>query len=340
MSKRLHDNAGIIGLHWFYSHLFYSSFFSSTYFMSIQWYPGHMHKAGKEIKNMLPQVDLVIEILDARIPFSSQNPFLAKLRGDKPCIKLLNKSDLADPALTEVWQQHFEQEHGVKTLAVSSGQIDRIRQIPELCRKLLPTKAAQERLIHALIMGIPNVGKSTLINILAGRVVAKTGNEPAITKMLQRIAIPGHIVLLDSPGMLWPKVENRNSGYRLATTGAIKDTAIAHDDIALFAGEYLLQHYPDLVKARYQLEPLPEREQPLLDAIGRKRGCLKAGDCVDGDKAAKLLLSELRAGLLGRMTFETPEMVAQELAELEKLRLEKEAQKALRKQNSKAQRSS
>ena len=300
--------------------------------MLIQWYPGHMHKAGKEIREILPQIDLIIEILDARIPFSSQNPMLETLRGDKPCIKLLSKSDLADPELTRQWQHYLERERGVKTLAYSSEQIDRIRQIPDLCHKMLPTKEAGDRLVQTLIIGIPNVGKSTLINILAGRTIAKTGNEPAVTKMLQRIDIGSNIILMDTPGMLWPNLDNKNSGYRLAVTGAIKDTAIKHDDIAFFAAEYLLEHYADFLKARFQLAQLPESEQELLDIIGRQRGCLRSGGHVDIDKASKLLLSELRTGTLGKISLETPAMMEQELAELLITRAEKEARKKLRKQ--------
>jgi len=291
-----------------------------------------MHKAGKEIREILPQIDLIIEILDARIPFSSQNPMLETLRGDKPCIKLLSKSDLADPELTRQWQHYLERERGVKTLAYSSEQIDRIRQIPDLCHKMLPTKEAGDRLVQTLIIGIPNVGKSTLINILAGRTIAKTGNEPAVTKMLQRIDIGSNIILMDTPGMLWPNLDNKNSGYRLAVTGAIKDTAIKHDDIAFFAAEYLLEHYADFLKARFQLAQLPESEQELLDIIGRQRGCLRSGGHVDIDKASKLLLSELRTGTLGKISLETPAMMEQELAELLITRAEKEARKKLRKQ--------
>jgi len=163
---------------------------------------------------------------------------------------------------------------------------------------MLPAKAPSSRLIHTLIMGIPNVGKSTLINILAGRMIAKTGNEPAITKRQQRIDIGGGIILLDTPGLLWPNVENKNSGYRLATTGAIKDTAINHDHIAFFAAEYLLHHYPDYLKTRFQLEQLPETEQKLMDTIGKNRGCLRSGGRIDMDKVSKILLTELRAGTI------------------------------------------
>jgi ribosome biogenesis GTPase A len=300
--------------------------------MLIQWYPGHMHKASKEIKETLPQVDLIIEILDARIPFSSQNPMLATLRGDKPCIKILSKSDLADPEITQQWQTYLEQEQGVKTLAVTIEHPEKIRQLPDLCHKMLPAKAPSSRLINTLIMGIPNVGKSTLINILAGRMIAKTGNEPAITKMQQRIAIDNGIVLLDTPGLLWPNVENKNSGYRLATTGAIKDTAIDHEQIAFFAAEYLLHHYPDCLKARYQLEPLPQTEHELMEAIGKNRGCLRSGGRVEIDKVSKILLAEFRAGIIGRISLETPAMMEQELVELAVIREEKEAKKKARKQ--------
>ncbi|MGJ0428757.1 ribosome biogenesis GTPase YlqF [Methylobacter sp.] len=300
--------------------------------MLIQWYPGHMHKASKEIKHILPQVDLIIEILDARIPFSSENPMLKALRGDKPCIKVLSKSDLADPDMTQAWQAYLEQEKGVKTLALTIEQPEKMRQIADLCHKMLPGRDSSGRLIQALIVGIPNVGKSTLINILAGRTIAKTGNEPAITKTQQRIDIGNGIVLWDTPGVLWPNVENRNSGYRLATTGAIKDTAINHEHIAFFAADYLLKHYPDLLKARFQIEQLPDGEQELMETIGRNRGCLRAGGRVDMDKVAKLLLSELRAGTIGRISLETPAMMEQELAELAVIREQKAAKKLARKQ--------
>lgn len=299
--------------------------------MAIQWYPGHMHKAGKEIRNILPQVDLIIEILDARIPFSSENPMLATLRGDKPCIKVLNKSDLADPDGTQQWQHYLEREKGVKTLALTMCQPEKMRRLPDLCHKMLGTSADGIKLVHTLIMGIPNVGKSTLINILAGRTIAKTGNEPAVTKAQQRIDIGRNIILLDTPGVLWPNVENENSGYRLAVTGAIKDTAISHDEVACFAAEALLRRYPDCLRNRYQLAALPESGYELIEALGRKRGCLRPGGHVDRDKAAKILLSELRAGSLGRITLETPEMMERELAETALIRERKAAKKRERK---------
>lgn len=300
--------------------------------MLIQWYPGHMHKAGKEIKAILPEIDLIIEILDARIPFSSENPMLAQLCANKPRIKILNKSDLADPDMTLQWQICFERETNVNTLSMAIEQPEKIRQIRDLCHQMLPARADGGKFIHALIMGIPNVGKSTLINSLAGRSIAKTGNEPAITKTRQRINIGHNVILFDTPGMLWPNIENKNSGYRLAATGAIKDTAIRHEEIAAFTADYLLQRYPGHLKARFQLEQTPQSAEELMDAIGKKRGCLRAGGQIDRDKVAKILLSELRTGALGRISLETPSMMAQELAELATLREQKEARKKTRKQ--------
>ncbi|GFO70982.1 ribosome biogenesis GTPase A [Bathymodiolus japonicus methanotrophic gill symbiont] len=301
--------------------------------MKIQWFPGHMHKAGKEIKEVLPDIDLLIEILDARLPFSSANPMLSELRGDKPCIKILNKADLADPVRTQQWQKFLEQEEGVKTLALTAVQTDKVDTVIELCRKLIPHKATDSKVIHVLIMGIPNVGKSTLINALAGRTIAKTGNEPAVTKRQQRIDLRNGIILCDTPGMLWPNLENHNTGYRLATTGAIKDTALKHDDVASFAGEFFLQHYPEALKQRYQLATLPETDYELLQVIGKKRGCLRSGGHIDIDKVAKILLAEIRDGTLGRITLETPEMMQKELAELTIIREKTATKKAKRKQN-------
>ncbi len=299
--------------------------------MHIQWYPGHMHKASKDIRSIMPEVDLLIEVLDARIPFSSQNPLLASLRGDKPCIKLLNKYDLADPDGVAQWQRYWEQGEGVKTLVMVAGQQDKARQLPELCHKLVPSKAATGRLLHALIMGIPNVGKSTLINSLAGRCIAKTGNEPAITKNRQRIDIGNGIILFDTPGLLWPNLENRNSGYRLAASGAIKDTAIGHEEVALFVADFLLGHYPEALSGRYAFELSPKTGMDALTQIGKQRGCLRAGGVVDLDKAAKILLTELRSGALGRISLENPALMEQELAELAVLREQKAANTLARK---------
>jgi len=302
--------------------------------MSIQWYPGHMHKASKAIQETLSQVDLIIEVLDARIPFSSENPMISTLRGNKPCIKVLTKCDLADPIITKQWQDFFEQEKGVKTQAFSIEQPEKIRKLTELCRKMVSNK----NIVHALIMGIPNVGKSTLINILAGKSIAKTGNEPAVTKTQQRINLPNNIVLSDTPGILWPKIENENSGYRLATTGAIKDTAINADDIAFFAAETLLKIYPNMLLSRYALEQLPASEWDFFETIGRKRGCLKSGGQVDLNKICSIFLNELRSGTIGQISLETPAVVKQELAELEQQKAQLKEQQSTKKTTRKKRR--
>ena len=294
--------------------------------MTIHWYPGHMHKATKEMTEILPQVDVIIELLDARIPYSSANPAIAELCQDKPSIKLLSKSDLADPKIVQQWQSHYEQNENVKTLAISHEQSDRNQNIINLCRKLAPHKENKAKDILAMITGIPNVGKSTLINSLAGRAVAKTGNEPAITKGQQRINLRNGIMLLDTPGILWPKVENPNGAYRLASTGAIKDTAMSYDDVAFFAADYCLKTYPELLINRYQLQNLPATELELLELIGAQRGCLRAGGHVDIERVSTIFLNELRAGTLGPICLETPAMIEQELAVAEQYK-QKQAEK-------------
>ncbi|MCE9687507.1 ribosome biogenesis GTPase YlqF [Shewanella sp. AS16] len=295
--------------------------------MAIQWYPGHMHKARKEIEEAMPQVDLVIEVLDARIPFSSENPMVAKLRGDKPCIKLLNKSDLADPAVTAQWIEYLEREQGVKATAITTLQAAMVKRIPDICRKLVPNRDKVEKDIRTMIMGIPNVGKSTIINTLAGRVIAKTGNEPAVTKTQQRINLRNGIVLSDTPGILWPKVDNEASSYRLAVTGAIKDTAMEYEDVALFAAQYFLSAYPKEICERYKLSELPEDDMALLEAIGRKRGALRPGGRIDLHKASELLLHEYRSGKIGLLSLETPAMAEVEKEEVARIMAEKEAEK-------------
>lgn len=280
--------------------------------MAIHWYPGHMHKAIREMTNILPDVDLVIELLDARLPASSQNPAIAELRQNKPCIKILSKSDLADPATTLLWQAHFEQDASVKTLQTTLDQKDKVQRIIRLCRALVPSKVKANLSMLGMVAGIPNVGKSTLINALAGRKIAKTGNEPAITKGQQRIKLGDGIVLLDTPGLLWPKIQNENSGYRLAASGAIKDTAMGIEDVAFYLADYLIKHYPALLKDRYDLESVPDTEIEFIELMGARRGCLSAGGRVDLEKASAILVNEFRAGMLGPITLETPDMIQKE----------------------------
>ena len=296
--------------------------------MSIHWYPGHMRKASNEMIEALPLVNVVVEVLDARIPFSSSNPFIQGLCAEKPYIKLLNKTDLADPEITKQWQDYFEQQANTKTLALDLKNYDPSKQIIDLINKLSPHKEGRNTL--AMVTGIPNVGKSSLINCLAGRHVTKTGDEPAVTKGQQRINLRNGIMLLDTPGILWPKIENPQGSYRLATTGAIKDTAVSYEDLAFFAAEFLLEKYPQRLKERFNVSELPETEIELLEIIGAQRGCLRSGGRVDLERVSTIFINELRAGILGPLGFETPEMIELEMQHVEVLKAEKEEREKLR----------
>jgi ribosome biogenesis GTPase A len=296
--------------------------------MSIQWYPGHMHKASNEMIEALPLVNVVVEVLDARIPFSSSNPFIQGLCTDKPRIKILNKCDLADAAITRVWQDYYEQQNNTKTMALDLQHFDPSKQVIDLINKLCPQKEGRNTLV--MVTGIPNVGKSSLINSLAGRHIAKTGNEPAVTKGQQKINLRNGIMLLDTPGILWPKIENPNSSYRLATTGAIKNTAVSYEDVAFFAADFLLQKYPQLLKERFKFEALPRSEIELLEIIGAQRGCLRSGGQVDLERVSTIFINELRAGTLGTVSFETPDVIDIEMQQVEILKAEKEEREKLR----------
>ncbi|USD68197.1 ribosome biogenesis GTPase YlqF [Vibrio sp. SCSIO 43136] len=299
---------------------------------TIQWFPGHMHKARKEIEEAVPTIDVIIEVLDARIPFSSENPMISQIRGDKPVVKVLNKRDLADPEMTQVWIDHLEKESNVKAMAITTTNQNEVNKILELCRKLAPHREEIGKNIRTMIMGIPNVGKSTIINTLAGRTIAQTGNQPAVTRRQQRINLQNGIVLSDTPGILWPKVENPHSGFRLAATGAVKDTAMEYDEVAFYTVEYLAKAYPEKLKERYQIEELPESDLELMEAIGSKRGALRAGGRVDLHKASEILLHELRNGTLGRITLEHPEMITEELVQVEIETARKAEEKAKKKE--------
>ncbi|MFS1703338.1 ribosome biogenesis GTPase YlqF [Alteromonas sp. AMM-1] len=300
--------------------------------MALQWFPGHMHKALKEIKESVSNVDILIEVLDARIPYSSENPEIAKIRGETPCLKILNKFDLADPDLTAQWQAYLESERGVTTITTTSDNPAASRQIMSMVREICASKEASAKSINAMITGIPNVGKSTLINILAERVIAKTGNEPAVTKSQQRINLGSGIVLFDTPGVLWPKLENPNSIYRLAASGAVKNTAMEFDDVGFYAADYLIKAYPGLMQERFKLDEIPPTELEFLEAAAKKRGAIMSGGKVNLHKICEILLTELQAGILGRITLETPEMIAAEKIEMEKVAAKKAADKAKRKE--------
>jgi ribosome biogenesis GTPase A len=285
--------------------------------MAINWFPGHMHKARKEIKKVMPQMDLIIEVVDARIPFSSENPLVPSLRGDTPLIKVLNKRDLADPEITRQWVEWLEQERGVRAVTLTHNQRQEALDILKLAETLTPGHDRQKSALRVMILGIPNVGKSTLINTLAGRPVAKTGNEPAVTRAQQAIKLPDNILLYDTPGFLWPKLSPEACGYRLAVTGAIRSAVLDFEDVALFEADYLLAAYPDQVLARYGLDERPRDGLALMDAIAAKRRFLGRGGVPDLHKVSEVLLNEFRAGTLGRMSLETPAMIDQELAAAE-----------------------
>lgn len=298
--------------------------------MAINWFPGHMHKARKEIKKVMPQMDLIIEVVDARIPFSSENPLVPSLRGDTPLIKVLNKRDLADPVITEQWLAWLEQERGVRAVTLTHNQRQEALGILKLAEEMTPGHDRQKSALRVMILGIPNVGKSTLINTLAGRPAAKTGNEPAVTRAQQAIKLPDNVLLYDTPGFLWPKLSPVQCGYRLAVTGAIRSAVLDFEDVALFEADYLIAHYPELVVNRYGLDETPVDGLALMDAIAVKRRFLGRGGVPDLHKVSEVLLNELRAGTLGRISLETPDMVEQELVEA-RAREQAEAEERARK---------
>ncbi len=300
--------------------------------MSIQWFPGHMHKARKEMAKVLPEIDVILEVLDARIPWSSENPMLADIAKQKPVLRVLTKSDLADETRTASWLAFFSKEANQDALALSTATPSAYKEIPGRLRALAPDQANRLKPRVAMIVGIPNVGKSTLINKLTGKVIAKTGNEPAITKRQQLITLNEGWNLRDTPGVLWPKVENPASGFRLAATGAIRDTAMDSGDVAAHLLDHLCVDYATALKDRYGSDLPVSESVETLEAIGRKRGCLGAGGLVDFDRSGRLLLQEFRDGLLGGITLETPAMREKELKEtearIEAANAKKEARKA------------
>lgn len=287
--------------------------------MPIQWYPGHMTKARRLILEAMPSQDVVIEVLDGRFPRASENPVVTEARRHRPCIKVLAKSDLADPDVTAEWIRAFEDEvrtspgDGLppgKVVAVAltmKRPQEATTKLPDLCKQLAPNRVGPGKPVRAIIVGVPNVGKSTLVNTLMERKVAKTGDEPAVTKAAQVCVLRSGMVLTDNPGITWPKIEDEETAYRLAFGGAIPDSAIDYEDVALWGAGFLLAHYPDEVVARYDLDDVPVSADAALDAIGRRRGALRSGGIVDRQKAANVLLRDFRSGALGRISLESPD---------------------------------
>ncbi|PYI54214.1 ribosome biogenesis GTPase YlqF [Paenibacillus flagellatus] len=286
---------------------------------TIQWFPGHMTRAKRQIQEKLKLIDIAIELLDARVPMSSRNPMIDDVLMNKPRLVLLNKADLADPDVTREWVAHFA-EAGIEAVQIDSVSGEGVRSIPERAKHALRAKIEAQlrkgmnpRAVRALIVGIPNVGKSTLINRLAGRHVAATGDKPGVTKGQQWIKTGGDLELLDTPGILWPKFDDEQVGYRLAAIGSINDQILQVEDVAFHAIRYLSAAYPDRLMERYELDAVPANEaEPhdivdVMERIGRKRGCLQSGGSVNLEKASMVVLRDLRGGKLGRISLERPE---------------------------------
>ena len=280
----------------------------------IQWFPGHMAKTRRLIKENLTQVDVVIELLDARIPYSSQNPEIRKIIGNKPLITILNKADLSDPLMNEVWRKHFIEKNSACILidCVSGKGIDKI---PVAIKELLSEKIERYndkgmlgKKLRAMIVGIPNVGKSSLINKLADSKKAKVENRPGVTLDKQWVSTNLGFDLMDMPGILWPKFDERSVGENLAITGAIKDKILDIEEIAMLLCERLRDLYPELLISRYKLKEndLSLDGYDIFEAIGRKRGLLMSGGVVNSQRTAEMLLNEFRLSTIGRITLEKP----------------------------------
>ena len=278
--------------------------------MPIQWFPGHMASARKKAAEAMASTDVVIEVTDARLPEASSNPMIAELRRfrNRPCLKLLNKSDLADPAVTRMWMDFYNRQPGVKAVAISAKSAAEVARIPSLCSQLAPHRDDGVKPLRMMIMGIPNVGKSTFINKVSGRKTAKAEDRPGVTRGKQWVPVDKTLELLDTPGILWPKFEDPDVGVRLGFTGAIRDDVMDMEDLASRLMAYLGAHYPEALTERYKITVEPgEQGWELLEKAGRKRGFLMSGGEVNTERMARILLDEYRAGKLGRFTLELPE---------------------------------
>ena len=280
--------------------------------MHFQWYPGHMTKAKRMMQENMKLIDLVIELVDARVPVSSRNPDLDELGKNKARLILLNKSDLAEERMNDVWAAYFKEKgySVVKLNAKKGGGIKSIQGvIQEACKEKIERdrkRGISNRPVRAMVVGIPNVGKSTFINALAGKACAKTGNKPGVTKGKQWIRLNKNVELLDTPGILWPKFEDQTVGLRLAWIGSIKDEILNTEELAAELTGFLVNSYPDVLKEKYEIEESADGFENLR-GIAESRHCLVKGNELDTEKAAKLLLDDFRNGRLGRITLETPE---------------------------------
>ncbi|MCP4023126.1 MAG: ribosome biogenesis GTPase YlqF [Desulfobacteraceae bacterium] len=272
--------------------------------MSIQWYPGHMLETKKLLSKAIAKVDVVMEILDARLPVSSANPVLDKLCKNKFKLKILNKKDLADPKVTREWLDYFKTGGKCPAVAICGLKKNEALQALNYCVDQIERNRARK--VKVMVVGIPNTGKSTILNTLAGKKIAKTGNVPAITRHNQRTSLKNNIDIYDTPGILWPVIKPKERAYTLAASGAISDTAIDYNDIAFFAASLLIERYPELLQQSYPfLEPAPEDAMEMIEKIGSARGCLKKGGIINIQKASETLIRELRSGKIGNISFET-----------------------------------
>jgi ribosome biogenesis GTPase A len=304
--------------------------------MSVQWFPGHMHLTRQAIGERVKSIDVVIEMLDARLPGSSANPLLRELTQKRPTLKVLNKQDLADPERTALWLAHYNAQPGTRAIALDASVTAPARALIAACRELAPNRGGMVKPLRVLICGIPNVGKSTLINTLVGKRSAKTGDEAGVTRTEQRLVLADDFYLYDTPGMLWPRIIVPQSGFHLAASGAVGRNAYDDQEVALELLDNLKLAYPGLLIARYGFGLTPDAlvdvpAEELLEIIGRQRGALVSGGRVDAQKAAELVIGDFRATLMGRITLETPQQY------LEWLRAGKAAD-ALRRQERQAER--
>ena len=296
--------------------------------MAIQWFPGHMHLTRQAIAERIKNIDVVIEMLDARLPGSSANPMLAELIQGKPALKILSKQDLADPARTAQWLAHYNAQEGVHAIGLDNSMKQPAKALVDACYRLAPNRGGLAKPMRVLICGIPNVGKSTLINTLKGKASAKTGDIAGVTKTEQRVNLADDFYLYDTPGVLWPRIIVLQSGYNLAASGAIGVNAFDDEEVALELLNYLKTHYPQEIKTRYKLPDISQlTDEQLLQAIGRQRGAVQSGGRINTNKASELVIHDLRSGALGRITLETPEEFALWLQQGQKADAERAARK-------------
>jgi len=289
--------------------------------MAIQWFPGHMTSARKKAEETLEHIDVVIEVLDARVPAASHNPMIEEMRNfrQRPNLKILNKADLADPQVTQAWLNYFNKQPNTKAVALSCKKPGDAKKIPGLCRQLAPHRGTPLKPLRMMIMGIPNVGKSTLMNALLNRRAAKVGDEPAVTKSQQRFDLSDSTNITDTPGMMWPKIEHESDGYLLAASHAIGRNAVIDEDVAEFLGNLLLKQYPALMNTRYKLDVMKLDVSSidgidLLQAIAKRRTYKRNDGEWDMERTAMALLTDYRSGAIGRVSLESPQSRSEMLA--------------------------